>query len=263
MKRTILQYGGLLLLLLILTACSAGPQEPPTPTANLPTVRVDITPAAQPATAALDACGEVMPAFDLEVRERFASQSDGDLLIRLGAPEDSPQPEAGFLAQIATEDIRVVLHPDNPNASLTRSELLALFSGRTTDWGQLDQVNSSQTTVPGQLGGRAAPVYVWVPLAADETRQAFEAEIMDSLPVVPDARLAPDPAAMLEAISADPNTIGYLPAAWEVGELQSTLLGIRMPVLVQADATPTGPAAELVTCMQGAIGQLALLDRYP
>jgi hypothetical protein len=36
-----------------------------------------------------------------------------------------------------------------------------------------------------------------------------------------------------------------------------------MPVLVQADATPTGPAADLVACMQGAIGQLALLDLYP
>jgi hypothetical protein len=249
MKRNLPQCGGFLLLLLILAACSEAPQETPTPTVNLPTIRVDITPAAQPAAAALNACAEVMSTFDLEVRERFASVSDGDLLIRLGAPEDSPQPEAGFLAQIATEDIRVVLNPNNPISSLTRPELLDLFSGKTTDWRQLD--------------GKAAPVYVWVPLAAEETRKAFESEVMESLPVVPDARLAPDPAAMLEAISADPNTIGYLPAAWETGDLQTTLLGIHMPVLVQADATPTGPAADLVACMQGAIGQLALLDLYP
>ena len=250
MKPNILRCGGLFVLLLILAACTAAPQETPTaPSANLPTIHVDITPAAQPATAALDACMEVLTGFDLEVRERYASQSDGDLLIRLGNPEGSPQPEAGFLAQIATEDIRVVLHPDNLISSLTRPELFSLFSGKVTDW--------------NQLGGKAAPVYVWVPLAADETRQAFEAEIMESLPVVSDARLAPDPAAMIEAVSADPNTIGYLPAAWEIGDLQSTLLGIRMPVLVQADASPTGPAADLVACMQGAIGQLALLSIYP
>jgi len=250
MKRKLARFGGLFILLLMLTACSPAPQETPAaPAADLPTIRVDITPAAQPAAAALDACAEVLNTFDLEVRERFASQSDGDLLIRLGAPEDAPQPEAGFLAQIATEELRVVLHPDNPATSLTRAELLSLFSGKVTNW--------------NQLGGKAAPVFVWVPLAADETRQAFESEIMESLPVVSDARLAPDPAAMLESISADPNTIGYLPASWEIGSLQSTLPGIHMPVLVQADEPPTGPAADLVACMQGAIGQLALLNLYP
>lgn len=242
--------GILLAMLLVLSACSPAQQEtPPTPEPARVTIQVDITPAAHPAAAALNACAEAFPNLDVQVRERYASQSNAELLIRLGAPEGSLEPEAGFLAQIATEELRVVLNSENPAASLTNAEIFSLFSGQTTDWRQLD--------------GDDAPVGVWVPLSADETRQAFESQIMAGLPVVSDAGLAPDPTAMLEAVSADPYAIGYLPSAWETGDLQTIQLGIRLPVLVQADEAPTGPAADLVACMQGAIGQLALLSLYP
>lgn len=239
---------GFLLLVLLLTACSPAPQETPSPSPTPPTILVDITPAARPAAAALTACADVFTGFELQVRERYASQSDAGLLIRLGAPEGSPQPEAGFLAQIATEDVRVILPASGPVSSLTNTEVMAVFSGQMTAW---EQENSE------------LPITVWVPLAADETRQAFENVIMAGLPVVSDAQLAPDPAAMLQAVSEDTGAVGFVPAAWETNsDLHSILLGIRMPVLVQADQAPTGQAAELLACMQGPIGQLALLDLY-
>lgn len=259
MNRPLLRFGSLLLLvLLLLSACSSTAQETPTPAPTTVTIQVDVTPAAHPAAAALNACAEAFPNIDVQIRERYASQSDAGLLIRLGAPEGSPEPEAGFLAQIATEELRVVLNPDNPASSLTNADIFALFSGQITDWGQLVQATPSD-----QQDDAETPVDVWVPLTADESRLAFESQIMAGLPVVSDAGLAPDPTAMLEAISADPYAIGYLPSAWEAGDLQTIQLGIRLPVLVQADAAPTGPTADLVACMQGAIGQLALLSLYP
>lgn len=259
MNRLLLRLGSLLLLmLLLLNACSSPAQETPTPAPTAVTIQVDITPAAHPAAAALNACAEAFPNLDVQIRERYASQSDAELLIRLGAPEGSPEPEAGFLAQIATEELRVVLNPDNPATSLTNDDIFALFSGQVTDWGQLDRPISSD-----QPADQNAPVDVWVPLTADETRLAFENQIMAGLPVVSNAGLAPAPTSMLEAISADPYAIGYLPSAWEVDDLQAIQLGIRLPVLIQADAAPSGPTADLVACMQGAIGQLALLSLYP
>lgn len=227
-----------------LGACAAQPASTPTPTTPANIIQVDITSATRLTAEAVNACDAVLPDIEVRIFERFPSQSAGDLLIRLGAPED-----AGFLAQIASEGLSVVLHPDNPASSLTLEQIQALFSGQVTDW--------------SQLGGEDVPVKVWVPLAADEARQAFDSQVLAEAPVVPDARLAPDPAAMLEAVGKDPGAVGYLPDAWLSDQLQSIPLDIRLPVLVAARETPEGPAGELVACLQGPVGKLALLEFYP
>ena len=234
----------LALVAVLLAACAAEPESTPTPTTPADTIQVDITPSARFAVEAVTACDAVLPDIDVRIFDRFPSQTDGDLLIRLGAPED-----AEFLAQIANEVISAILHPDNPATSLTPDELAALFSGQVTNW--------------SQVGGTDAVVNVWALLPADETRQTFDEQIMTGLPIVPDAGLAPDPAAMQEAVSADLNAIGYLPDAWLDNQLAPIPLAIQLPVLAAASQTPEGPVAELVACLQGPVGQLALSEYYP
>ena len=231
------------LTVVLLVGCAPTTTTSPTPTPS--TVVVHFTPAARPAAPALNACDVALPGVQVETEERFASQADGDLLIRLGAPE-SP---AGFLAQIAMDELAVVLHPENPAASLTPAEIRSLFSGQVTDW-------ESYSGITGR-------VEVWVPLSVDETRLSFDHLLMQGVSIVSDAGLAPDPGIMLQVITGNPSAIGYMPVSWQAAELHRILLGIQLPVLVAAEQALQGPAADLVACLQGEIGQQALDAVYP
>jgi len=228
---------------LLLIGCTPTEVTSPTPTPSI--VVVHLTPAARPAAPALNACDAALPGIRVQIEERFASQAEGDLLIRLGVPEFAP----GFLAQIAEDELSVVLHPENPAASLTTAEIRSLFSGQVTDW--------------EDYNGTADRVEVWVPLSVDETRLAFDHQLMQGVSIVADAGLAPDPEIMQQVIIANPSAIGILPVSWQDADLHSILLGIELPVLVAAERAPQGPDAELVACLQGEIGQQALNAVYP
>ncbi len=228
---------------LILAGCTAQEEIPPTPAPEVLTL--NITPAAWPVVPAVNACAASLSGFQVEIEERFASQADRELLIRLGEPPNA----SGFLAQIAADELAVALHPEHTNASLTTEDIQAIFSGQVTSW--------------AEYGLDEEPVEIWVPLAVDETRLVFDNEIMQSLPVVSDAGLAPAPEIMQQIISTDPNAIGYLPNAWKAPGIHTILLGIRLPVLVVSKEPPQGPAADLIACLQGEVGQQALAEIYP
>ncbi len=233
-------------LIMILVGLLAGCQSPePDPTIIQPEVIwVQVTPSARPVTAALQACAAQLDGVVVRIDERYPATAEPGLLVRLGEPSGG-----AFMAQIAEERLGAVLHPNNPAASLTADEIRDLFSGRTPNW--------------ENLGGEDLPVKVWVLPEADESMQALETEVLEGLLPASDAGLAPDPAAMGEAVSADPAAIGLLPAAWPHDDLTLILLGVRLPVLVTAPTAPIGSEAELVACLQGEIGQTALGLVYP
>jgi hypothetical protein len=233
----------LLLTTFLIAGCAPAEASIPADTPSI--LSVNITPAARPVVPTVSACAASLSGIQVEIEERFSSQTNSDLLIRLGIPD----PFSGFLAQIATDELAVALHPDNPAASLTPIEIQALFSGQVTNWAEYE--------------GNDIPVQVWVPLSVDETRLEFDSRILQGLPVRSDARLAPDPGIMQEIIAANPSAIGYLPNSWRESDLHTILLGIQMPVLVAADQTPQGPAADLIACLQGEVGQQVLRNDYP
>ena len=113
-----------------------------------------------------------------------------------------------------------------------------------------------------EIGGADREIKVWALLKADETRRAIRQEVLQGGLVTPNAFLAPHPSAMLEAVSGDPDAIGYLPKAWSTAEISTIYLGIKMPVLVVADEDPQGAARQLVACLQGELGQIILEPFY-
>lgn len=232
----------LVTLAFLLTACGNGDAAPDE---EREVVVVQITPGAQPAAAALQACAAEIDTAFFRVVVRYPSQAESEMLIRLGEPVEG----AVFMAQIAAEQLGVVVHADNTAGSLTQEEIRGLFSGRTVRW--------------ADLGGDDLPVMVWAPLAGDEVRQAFEDELMSGLPLAADAGLAPDPNAVVQAVTADPGAVGVIPAAWPHEGLRMVLPGVRLPVLVVMDTEPEGPVAALIACLQGETGQAALGAVYP
>ena len=241
MKQTFLVLM-LVLLVALVTACGT---EVPAPVDEHEVIGLQITPAAQPAASAVQACAAEIDTVIFRIVVRYPSETDSGLLIRLGEPTEG----AGFMAQIAMEQLGVVLHPDNPAGSLATEEIRGVFSGRTANW--------------ADLGGDDFPVKAWVPLAGGEVRQAFEDEVMSGLPLAADAGLAPDAAAVVQAVTADPGAVGVIPAAWPHEGVRMILPGVRLPVLVVMDAEPEGPSAALVACLQGETGQAALGAVYP
>ncbi|HKJ28067.1 MAG TPA: substrate-binding domain-containing protein [Anaerolineales bacterium] len=233
--------------ILLLLAAGCGSSAAPTPTPISNPLTVDITPSASPVIPALNQCAAEIDGLEIQLNERYSEFSEGDLLIRLGEPAQF----TGFAAQIALEELVVVLHPSNPVGSLTPDEIRGLFSGQVSGW--------------DTLGGADVLVNVWVPLGGDEARTAFDSRIMDGLPDVSSAKLAPDPAAMQQAVSADPYAVGYLAQAnrLEAYDLRAILPGVRLPVLILADRQPEGLTADLVACLQTGSGQEALAEVYP
>ncbi|MCH7663259.1 MAG: hypothetical protein IH859_05240 [Chloroflexi bacterium] len=162
-----------------LSACS--PLQASAPLPVLQTIKIAFTPALRPLSPALQVCAAKQPEVILDVIETPAGslmQTDVDIYFRLGEPEQLPP----FSAPLAWEEIVLITHPNADIGALNQTQLQALFSGSS--------------------GG---DIQVWVPLQGDETRQAFESAILPNRLLTPFAKLAPDPAAMLAAVAADPD----------------------------------------------------------
>jgi ABC-type phosphate transport system substrate-binding protein len=166
-----------------------------------------------------------------------------DFYIQLGEPEELPE----FTAQLAVEQIVVVLHPGNA-LELDKAQIADLFSGRVPDW--------------AVLNGEPAAVNLWVGAQSDEGRKAFERILLLSSPIAGWAHLATNPEDLRAAIAADPNAAGILPAAWVNGEVQAVEIGLELPVLALASQEPSGAAREMLVCLQSGRGRSQLGGLY-
>jgi hypothetical protein len=91
----------------------------------------------------------------------------------------------------------------------------------------------------------------------------FDQVVLQTQPLTSQAMLAPDPAAMLEAISKDENSIGYLPASFLLssgsvnpGEVNLVQLdqpletALDQPVVALTQAEPQGLLRSLLVCLE-------------
>ncbi len=223
-------------ILLFITSCAPAAAE-------ADELRIAISPAAQPASAAVLACLPRAEDIHISFDELYPAAIQLDkvhLYIRLGEPAEQP----AFAAQLATESLVIIT---NAIDQLSRSQAADLFSGRISNW--------------SELGGEDLPVELWVGPASDEARLAFEESVLLGSPVSGDANIASDPQQILDAVAANPGAAGLLPAAWASGAAQIDL-GIELPVLAIAAKEPNGAARAVLSCLQGSLGQVALAEKY-
>ncbi|MBW8009697.1 MAG: hypothetical protein FVQ83_00460 [Chloroflexi bacterium] len=229
----------------LLAACNPLPEVTALPIPE--TVNIAITPALRPLSAALQACSSAPTEMNLNVVETPAGALNllqVDLAFRIGQPDNLPE----FVVPVAWEEIVIAIHPSNSVGSLSNEQLQALFAGRIENW--------------VELSGSREQVQIWIALEGDEMRQGIDLHTLEDGPIAPVAKLAPDPTAMLEAVSENRGAIGYLPLAWVTEDVKVFSLGIRLPVLALALEQPQGPTQSLLSCLQGGTGQLAILDNY-
>lgn len=222
----------LLALLLLLTACTAAPTE-------AVSLQVQYTAAARPWLASLQDCAAAQNVILLpEPRAAAFFDASSDLTIRIGEPDAFPGPAY----QIGEEEIVIVVNATNPVVRLDRATARRLFAGQITRW--------------QEVGGPDLPIQVWVYAAGEDIQEAFEAAIMQGMPVSSAARLATSIEAMATGIGSDPAAVGLLPARQVPETLRPLTLSdgeqsaITVPVLALPGPEPPEALTAILLCLQ-------------
>ena len=220
-----------------LIACSAPSDLAARPTVEI--LRISYPPSVSPLVRQFQDCSRNFPATAVFLEELPASNLDinnHNIILWAGDPKD-PDLFASYLGE---EQILVIIHPDNPVKDLTGSEIRDLLNGNFRSW--------------SETGEELGDVSVWIYPPENEIQRLFTQAFMLGEAYSPFAKIAPDPAAMIEAVSADPGAIGLLPSLWADNSLKSTELKdpIRLPILALTPHEPEGVARELLACVQAA-----------
>jgi len=97
---------------------------------------------------------------------------------------------------VALDGIAVVVNPENPVETLSMAQLKALFTGEITRW--------------SDVGGPDQPVLVLSRESSSGTYVFFQEKVLEKQDYVPDAKLLPANATIIETIGADEWAIGYV-----------------------------------------------------
>jgi ABC-type phosphate transport system substrate-binding protein len=151
-----------------------------------------------------------------------------------------------YLTQLGWEQLVVVVNQGNKLSKLSTPQLIAIFSGQTVKWPDA----STQ------------PIQVWELPDGDPLHAIFDRIVMQGKSVTSQAMLAPDSAAMLQAVVDDPDSIGYLPASWitshdselsgdvKIIQLEDSLASqLHQTVVAITRNEPVGPMREILVCL--------------
>jgi undecaprenyl-diphosphatase len=160
---------------------------------------------------------------------------EADLAVVLGEPAE-PAP---FMAGAGRENILPVVHTQNPVETLSLQELRDIYSG------QADKFQAGQ-----------AEIVVWTYPSGHAVGAVFDRLALGGGATTSSAYLAPGSQEMLEAVSADPQAVGYLLEPWvnedvRVVEIEAALPEpLSLPVLVLGKAEPEGSLRNITACFQ-------------
>jgi ABC-type phosphate transport system substrate-binding protein len=118
------------------------------------------------------------------------------------------------------------------------------------------------------VGGENQDIQVWLLPEGDEFTQVFQLEVLNAQSFSSTALLAPDPAAMLEAVHEDPASIGFLPGAWLENRVKPLRLErqarniLDQPILALSSAEPRGAVRIFLHCLQSGEGQATIRENY-
>ena len=240
----------LLILLFAGTACEQAPVASPPPTQQV--IRVVLPASLGPLQAGLQNCAVDQPGIALFIEDPgSAAVSAPDLAISLGEAASA----TAYAAPLAAEDLVVVLNQANRLDSSTANSLRGLYTGQISKW--------------DGLGNAKGTVQVWDYPVSDPLHHAFDQAVLKGNPVTSLAYIAPSPADMLEAVSANPQAVGYLPHAW-LSQNKVTAVDIdeeiktafHFPVLAVASHEPQGALRAFVACLQTGKGHTLIMQHY-
>ncbi len=118
-----------------------------------------------------------------------------ELLIKMGAMRSMNCEHV-----IALDALPILVHQDNPVESLTVEQVRDIFAGRINDW--------------SEVGGKAGKINRFSGDEKSGTRDTFDSLVMNKEQLAPGTREYEDSNALSDAVSSDPNGIGYVGIAY-------------------------------------------------
>jgi hypothetical protein len=217
----------LILACILITACNSA-----TPTATSGPITVQYTAATTPWLAGIYNCAGANVVTADQRAGDFLEPQSVDLTIRIGPPGNLASPAY----QIGSEDILVIVNPQNRVKVLSAQQVRELFTGQTVNW--------------QGVGGSKDPVQVWVYSSGEDVQQIFEQAAVGDSPVTSTARLASSPDEMAQAIGSDMNAVGILTRSLLGGNVYAATTVATVPVLALTQAEPLVAVQELLACLQ-------------
>ena len=224
MKRT---FAFLILVCLLLPSCNSA-----TPTVSAGPLTVQYTAAAAPWLADLYDCAGANVVTAEQRATDFLDPELVNLAILIG--QSANLTSAAY--QIGSEELLVILNPQNPINALTAEQVRGLFTGQVLNW--------------REIKGSNAPVQVWVFSSGEDVQQIFDQIALGGSPTTSTARLAAGPDEMTQAIASDVNAVGILTRHWKAVNVSAVYTVASVPVLALTPAEPQGAVQELLACLQ-------------
>lgn len=233
--------------LIILSACA--PATAPTDVPAAQTITVQRTESLAWVDPLFSACVPDQAGVGLLIQSQPLTNlnlSAAEVTLRWDEP---PAPE-GYGAVLGSDEVVVVMPNDNPMATISADQLKAILSGGARQWSEL--CADCSALPEGEIN-----LYIFP--SDQEAQSILAVDLGLSAPLSSFATLVPDLASMLDAVSADPNAIGILPARAldeRVKRVEITGLeqkALNRPLLAFTTSEPQGAIRELLSCVQQAI----------
>lgn len=230
------------------SSCAAPPTTIPVPSAQI--IDLYYSPSLDYLRADISACistlGTLAP-YLVEQSAEFTTLQSGDIIFRLGEAEGDDSDY--FVTQIDSQKIIFVTNDANPIRTITTQELKAIFSGAQSSWND------------GVLAGKI--ISVWTYPDGSELKDWLNEIFIGSSVLGLTQKLAPNPGAVLEAVSTEEVAVGYLPDAWmrvvdeqiinKIKVLEIENKGeefLPLPVLAYMKEKPDGAVRDFLLCLQ-------------
>lgn len=152
----------------------------------------------------------------------------------------------GNTVVLGYDDLVVIANLENLQSTLTAAQLRQIFNGEVKTWGEVISGSPDEQKIE-----------VWDYPPGNEVRSIFSSSFATTLHN-PEAMLAPEPKAVLEVVSSNPNAIGYLPRRWVNENIKIILVEgqealVRQPVLANTPEKPNEALHNWLGCLQQSI----------
>jgi hypothetical protein len=232
---------GLALLALALSgfgspACLPTLQPEPEPTPSV--LQINLSPSLDTLRPLMKRCAGEQPNLGLVVSGSLKPDIEqSDLAIQWGT-NNLP---GGFAAVLGEETLVFVVNLQNPLDEISWADIQAIYQGERHEW---------------PAGGPTEEIHPFAYPDNMDTQQIFVA--LAGPPPLPSnvTYLAPDPAAMVEVVSANQAAIGFIPQRRLDERVKSVrIVGLeesrlRQPVLSLSKSEPEGPQKTWLLCLQ-------------
>lgn len=113
----------------------------------------------------------------------------------------------------AMDSLAVVLHKDNPIHELTLKQLAGIYTGKINDW--------------SQVGGNPGSILRYCRESNSGTYVFYKEHVLKNADYAPDCQTMPGTSAVANAVSKDPNGIGYGGAAYYVNQPNLKIISVK------------------------------------